>query len=92
MSRRPSNSARSSVLDANLGLFRCWQEITERVGITSVSVQTSNIGQQITTPEGREALREATTWTMTRLAVSWALEMGGFSMPPNSAQGRVLEL
>jgi hypothetical protein len=27
-------------------LFECWQEIGERVGMTSVSVQTTNVGQQ----------------------------------------------
>ncbi len=41
--------------DVNQALFRCWQEIAERVGMTSVSVQTTNIGQQITVPNGREA-------------------------------------
>jgi len=27
-------------------LFQCWQEIGERVGMTSVAVQTTNVGQQ----------------------------------------------
>lgn len=35
---------------ANQALAACWQEIAERVGMTSVSVQATNIGQQITTP------------------------------------------
>jgi len=47
--------------DANQALFRCWQEIAERVGMTSVSVQATNIGQQITTLEGREVAREGIT-------------------------------
>jgi hypothetical protein len=38
--------------DLNQALFRCWQEITECVGLTSVSIQTTNIGQKITVPEG----------------------------------------
>jgi hypothetical protein len=33
-------------------LFRCWQEIAERVGMNSVSVQATNIGQQITVSDG----------------------------------------
>ena len=41
--------------DVNQALFRCWQEIAERVGMSSVSVQTTNIGQHIAVPEGREA-------------------------------------
>jgi len=36
---------------ANKALAACWQEIAERVGMTSVSVQATNIGQQITTPD-----------------------------------------
>ena len=30
-------------------LAACWQEIAERIGTTSISVQATNIGQQITT-------------------------------------------
>jgi hypothetical protein len=41
--------------DVNQALFQCWQEIAERVGMGSVSVQTTSIGQQITVPDGREA-------------------------------------
>jgi hypothetical protein len=33
-------------------LAGCWQEIAERVGTTSISVQTSNIGQKIVTRAG----------------------------------------
>lgn len=40
-------------------LFRCWQEITERIGIAPVSVRATNIGQQITIPEDRQARQEA---------------------------------
>lgn len=47
--------------EVNQTLFRCWQEMTERVGMTSVSVQATTVGQQITVPEGREAAREANT-------------------------------
>ena len=47
--------------DVNQALFRCWQEIAERVGMTSVSVQATNIGQQITVPEGRQMAREEVT-------------------------------
>jgi hypothetical protein len=36
---------------ASKALAACWQEIAERVGMTSISVQATNIGQQITTPE-----------------------------------------
>jgi hypothetical protein len=40
-------------------LVRCWQELAERLGTTSVSVQTTNVGQQISTPpaDARETTR-----------------------------------
>lgn len=46
-----------SLYAVNQALFVCWQEIAERVGMNSVSVQTTNIGQHITTPEIKEAAR-----------------------------------
>jgi hypothetical protein len=44
-------------------LFLCWQELVERVGTASVSVQNTTIGQQITAPElaGRQAEIEGMT-------------------------------
>jgi hypothetical protein len=47
-----------SLYDVNQTLFRCWQEITEQVSMTSLSVQTTNIGQQITLPD-QEVVKEA---------------------------------
>jgi hypothetical protein len=43
--------------------FRCWQEIAERVGTNTVSVQSTSIGQQITTalPEAKEIETEGLT-------------------------------
>jgi hypothetical protein len=32
-------------------LFRCWVELAEWIGITSISVRTTNVGQQITVPQ-----------------------------------------
>lgn len=46
------------IYDVNQALFHCWQELAERAGLTAVSVQTTNIGQQITIPEGREGAQE----------------------------------
>lgn len=46
--------------DVNEALSRCWQEIAERVGMTSVSMQTTNIGQQIVTSEDSSVIREQT--------------------------------
>jgi hypothetical protein len=44
-------------------LSACWQEIAERIGTTSISVQATNIGQQITTDttESRAFEREGVT-------------------------------
>jgi hypothetical protein len=39
-------------------LFLCWQEIGERAGLTSVAVQSTNIGQQITVREDSPMIRE----------------------------------
>jgi hypothetical protein len=36
--------------DSRNALAACWQELAERAGGTTVSVRTTNIGQQITTP------------------------------------------
>jgi hypothetical protein len=37
----------------SLAIAACWQELTERVGMTSITVQTTNIGQKI----GKELLQ-----------------------------------
>jgi hypothetical protein len=44
-------------------LANCWQEIAERVGMTSITVQATNIGQKIvsTTEEARELVRKEIT-------------------------------
>ncbi|GIK43708.1 MAG: hypothetical protein BroJett011_75410 [Chloroflexota bacterium] len=45
--------------EVNQALFRCWQELTERLDTMSVSVQATNIGQQITAPEERAVNEES---------------------------------
>jgi hypothetical protein len=45
----------------NQALFRCWQEIAEGIGVTSVSVRATNIGQQITVPQKQELTAEGMT-------------------------------
>jgi hypothetical protein len=44
-------------------LFLCWQELAERIGMTSVSVQTTAIGQQISASDlaSRDLVREGVT-------------------------------
>jgi len=44
---------------ASKSLSACWQEIAERVGMTSVSVQTTNIGQKIVSQPEAGAEMEA---------------------------------
>ncbi len=48
---------------ASKALAACWQEIAERVGMTSVSVRTTNIGQKIVSKleDGAETLAERIT-------------------------------
>ena len=45
----------------NQALFRCWLEIAECIGMTSVSVRATNIGQQITVPQNQEFTAEGIT-------------------------------
>jgi hypothetical protein len=45
----------------NQSLFRCWQEIVERVDGTSVSVQATTVGAHITAPKNRAMDGEGTT-------------------------------
>jgi hypothetical protein len=47
--------------DTTQALFRCWLEIAERVGMTSVSVHTTTIGQQVTVPQNQETTAEGMT-------------------------------
>jgi hypothetical protein len=42
-------------LQVNEMLVICWQEMTERLGIATVSVQNTTIGQQISVPENEAA-------------------------------------
>lgn len=55
------DACREPLHNVNQSLFLCWQEITEHMGTTSVSVKTTSVGQQITVPEARKTpLREVT--------------------------------
>jgi len=45
--RRGIEVCGSAIAVVNESYFRCWQEIAERVGANSVSVQTTSVGQQI---------------------------------------------
>ena len=58
--RRGLEDCESRVHDVNTALLACWREIGERVGTTSVSVQATNIGQQVTVPTG-ELVNEGLT-------------------------------
>jgi hypothetical protein len=44
-----------NVYHVSQALFQCWQEIAERSGMTSVSVQTRNVGQQFLVSDGGSA-------------------------------------
>jgi hypothetical protein len=41
---------RSPLQHLNVVLSRCWQELAERLGMTNISVQTTNVGQKINVP------------------------------------------
>jgi hypothetical protein len=48
---RSLEQCREQAEEIRNALFACWQELTERTGATSVSVRTTNIGQQFKAPE-----------------------------------------
>lgn len=51
------DQCREPLQTVNQALFMCWQELTDRLGMTSISVQNTTIGQQIAAPErAREGL------------------------------------
>jgi hypothetical protein len=51
------DQCRAPILELDEALLHCWRELAERLGTSSISVQTTNIGQQIST----EALASGTT-------------------------------
>lgn len=52
---------RQPFYESNEALFFCWQELAERIGMNAVSVQATNIGQQIKVPSAAEAAQEGAT-------------------------------
>jgi len=54
---------RQPLQDVNQALFLCWQELAEHLGTTSVSVQNTTIGQQISAPElaSKDLVRQGIT-------------------------------
>jgi len=52
---------RQPIDEVSKALLACWQEIAERAGMTSVSVQATNIGQQITAADLTGKLGEGVT-------------------------------
>jgi hypothetical protein len=61
--RRGLEECRQPMEEIGRALLACWQEIAERAGMTSVSVQATNIGQQIAAPElmAKDLAREGIT-------------------------------
>jgi hypothetical protein len=55
--RAALDSCRKSMEDVSDSLFLSWQELVERASISSVNVQATNIGQQISVPESKEVLQ-----------------------------------
>jgi len=51
--RRGVEVCTSAIRAVNGAYFHCWQEIAERVGTNSVSVQTTTVGQQIAATKAR---------------------------------------
>ncbi len=45
------NGCRDRLVDAFEALAECWQELAEKLAANSVMIQSTNIGQQIATPE-----------------------------------------
>ena len=51
------DQCRQPIYDASIALFRCWQEIAERVGMTAFSVQNTTIGQHVAVPQVEDLAR-----------------------------------
>jgi hypothetical protein len=49
--RQALEQCRQPLDEVNQALFRCWQEIAERLQTSSVSIRNTTIGQQISAPE-----------------------------------------
>jgi hypothetical protein len=45
--KRGITDCRQPLEEVSLGMARCWQEIAEHAGATSISVRTTNIGQKV---------------------------------------------
>jgi hypothetical protein len=58
--RRAMDRCHRPIDDLNDALFGCWQELADRVGIGTVSVRATNIGQQITIPQAESAVDSMT--------------------------------
>ena len=52
---------RDKFLEVWRALCQCWEELADKLSSGAVSVQTTNIGQQITAPEMREPVLEGMT-------------------------------
>jgi hypothetical protein len=47
---------RPPIDELNRTMFKCWQEVADRVGMSSVSVQSTNIGQQISMSQSEKTV------------------------------------
>jgi len=54
---------RSPLRETNAALLHCWQEIAERVGMTSLSVQTIGLGQLVVAPQAGETSQQTVPGT-----------------------------
>lgn len=61
MVKQELEGCQQHLYDTNQALFRCWLEIAERIGMNSVSVQTTTIGQQVTVPHEQKPTVEGMT-------------------------------
>jgi len=58
--RKGLDRCRRPMDDLNRALFNCWQEVADRLGGNAVSVQATNIGQQITVPRPEGVVESVT--------------------------------
>jgi hypothetical protein len=56
--RQALDRCQTPLYNVSRALVLCWQEVAERIGMTSLSVQATNIGQQISVPKGRKLRAE----------------------------------
>jgi hypothetical protein len=59
--RQAIDGCHQPLYDTSQDLFHCWREIADSAGLTSISVQATNIGQQVKVSDANELIKNGIT-------------------------------